>query len=47
VTGTGNTRHFTWTAESSKGRVNNGKGTLGLLGGKITFHYIFFDVEEL
>jgi hypothetical protein len=46
VTGEGNSRHFTWTAESSKGRVLNGKDTFGLLGGKITFHYTFFDVID-
>lgn len=46
VTGEGNTRHIQWTAESSKGRVLNGKDTLGLLGGKINFHYTFFDVVQ-
>lgn len=44
--GTGNSRHFTWTATSSKGRVNNGNDTLGLIDGKISYHYSFFSVQK-
>jgi hypothetical protein len=42
--GSGPTRHFTWTATSSKGRVLNGNDTFGLIEGKITYHYTFFTV---
>ncbi len=47
VSGEGNSRQLTWTAESAAGRVLNGRDTIGLLNGKITFHYTFFDVEEV
>ncbi len=40
----GNIHHMTWTADSPAGRVENGKDTLGLLGGKIAYHYSFFNV---
>jgi hypothetical protein len=37
--GVGSSRHFTWTAESSQGKVKNGSDTLGLLEGKIAYHF--------
>jgi hypothetical protein len=43
--GSGNSRHLTWTAVSSKGRVNNGNDTFGLLDGRINYHYSFFTVK--
>ena len=43
--GSGSTRHFTWTAVSSAGAVNNGSDTLGLVDGKIAYHYSFFTVS--
>jgi hypothetical protein len=43
-TGTGNSRHLTWTASSPQGKVNDGNDTLGLSGGKISYHYSFFSV---
>jgi hypothetical protein len=45
--GKGNSRHITWTASSSKGIVRNGNDTLGLLKGKISYHYSFFIVTPL
>jgi len=36
--GTGASRHFTWTATSSVGEVNNGNDTLGIIDGKISYH---------
>ena len=45
--GTGNSRHLTWTAASANGRVNNGNDTLGLQGGKINYHYSFFSIQAL
>lgn len=42
--GTGSSRHFTWTAASSTEMVQNGNDTLGLLNGKIAYHYNFFTV---
>jgi hypothetical protein len=44
--GKGNTRHFTWTAESPRGHVSNGNDTFGLLDGKIAYHYTFFHVTR-
>jgi hypothetical protein len=43
--GTGSSRHLTWTATSSSGKVNNGNDTLGLVDGKIAYHYTFFTVS--
>ncbi len=43
--GTGNSRHVTWEATSTAGTVRNGNDTLGLLNGKIAYHYTFFTVE--
>jgi hypothetical protein len=45
--GTGNSRHLTWTATSANGRVNNGNDTLGLQGGKINYHYSFFSLQAV
>jgi hypothetical protein len=43
--GTGGSRHLTWTAKSPRGEVLNGNDTLGLNPeGKITYHYTFFTV---
>ena len=44
--GSGNSRHFTWTATSSLGSVLNGNDTLGLSNGKITYHYSFFTITR-
>ncbi|MHB1480961.1 MAG: nuclear transport factor 2 family protein [Bellilinea sp.] len=46
VSGKGNSRHFTWTAQSTKGQVNNGSDTIGLLDGKIAYHYSYFHVSR-
>lgn len=46
VTGSGNTRHFSWTATSSLGRVLDGSDTLGLSDGKIAYHYSFFTLSS-
>jgi len=42
--GTGPTRHLTWTASSSNGRVQNGRDTFGLHKDKIAYHYCDFSV---
>jgi len=42
--GSGNSRHFTWSATSNAGKVNNGSDTIGLISGKIAYHYTFFTV---
>jgi hypothetical protein len=44
-TGTASSRHFTWTATSNAGSVRNGNDTIGLLNGKISYHYTFFTVS--
>ena len=43
--GSDNSRHMTWTATSDNGSVRNGDDTLGLLDGKISYHFTFFDVN--
>jgi hypothetical protein len=43
-TGKGSSRHFTWTASSSKGFVRDGNDTLGINHDKINYHYSFFSV---
>jgi hypothetical protein len=42
--GTDNNRHFTWTAISSSGKVQNGSDTLGLVNGQIAYHYSYYTV---
>lgn len=37
--------HFTWTATSAAGNVYDGSDTLGVLGGKIVYHYSYFSVS--
>ncbi len=44
--GTGNSRHLSWTARSTAGSVNDGNDTLGLMDGKITYHYAHFSVTK-
>jgi hypothetical protein len=44
--GTGNSRHLTWTATSDMGIVHNGNDTFGLYKGKITYHYSFFNLTR-
>jgi hypothetical protein len=44
--GTGASRHLTWTATSPQGKVDNGSDTLGLSDGKIIYHYSFFTVAH-
>lgn len=46
ITGSGSTRHFSWTATSNRGRVLDGSDTLGLSGGKIVYHYSFFTLSS-
>jgi hypothetical protein len=40
------TQHFTWTATSTNGNVDNGNDTVGLIDNKIAFHYSFFTVSS-
>jgi hypothetical protein len=43
--GSGNSRHMTWTASSTAGSVHNGSDAFGLFSdGKINYHYSFFTV---
>jgi hypothetical protein len=45
--GSGNSRHLTWTATSNAGMVQNGNDTFGLFNdGKINYHYSFFTVTK-
>jgi hypothetical protein len=42
--GEGNTKHFTWVAQSDSVCVFNGNDTLGLYDGKIIYHYSYFSI---
>jgi hypothetical protein len=42
--GSTSSRHFTWTAVSSGGNVQDGKDTFGLRNGRIAYHYSFFSI---
>jgi hypothetical protein len=42
--GSGASRNFTWRATSNRGNVLNGNDTLGLVNGKIVYHYTNFTV---
>jgi hypothetical protein len=44
--GSGNTRHFNWTAQSSQGTVRDGSDTLGTIAGKIAYHYTSFTISR-
>lgn len=44
--GSGNSRHLTWTATSSAGNVHDGSETFGLLNEKITYHYSSFSIKS-
>ena len=46
LSGTGNMRHLTWSATSSKGQVMDGVDTLGLMNDKIVYHYTNFKVTQ-
>lgn len=45
--GTGSSRHLSWTATSPTSLVQNGNDTLGLVNGKIAYHYNFFSVTPV
>jgi hypothetical protein len=44
--GEGSTRQINWTASSSVGNVQNGSDTLGLIDGKIAYHFSEFTVSK-
>jgi len=44
--GSGNIRHLNWTASSKVGNVQDGKDTLGLIDGKIAYHFSEFTVSK-
>ncbi len=44
--GNGSSRHFTWNAKSDSHKILDGKDTLGVMDGKITYHYTYFTVTQ-
>ena len=40
-----NTIHYTWTCNSKRGIVTDGKDTIGIKDGKIIYHYCYFTIE--
>ncbi len=46
LTGNGSHRHFQWTAAAPGGTIPNGSDTIGILNGKIGYHYSFFTVSK-
>lgn len=45
VSGSGNSRHINWTATSPGGAVASGSDSIGLLDGKIAYHYSNFSTS--
>jgi hypothetical protein len=43
--GSGNSRKFTWTADSPEGKVTDGSDVIGILDGRITYHYSYFTIR--
>lgn len=43
--GSGGSRHFTWRASSPQGSVDNGSDTLGVMDGKIAYHYMSYTIQ--
>ncbi|MEA4908942.1 MAG: nuclear transport factor 2 family protein [Anaerolineaceae bacterium] len=41
---TGNSYPFTWQASSSKGNIQNGNDTMGVVNNKISYHYSFYSI---
>ncbi len=48
MSGSGNSRHFTWTGQSpSSGKeILNGNDTIGIIDGRIAYHYSYFNITE-
>jgi ketosteroid isomerase-like protein len=46
MTGTGNSRHASWTAKSPHGDILDGDDTFGILNGRIIYHYTHFSVSQ-
>ncbi len=46
ATASGNSRHFTWTAAGPTGQVTDGDDTLGLVDGRIQYHYTHFTFKR-
>ncbi len=44
-TGDGSSRSFQWTAVSDAARVQDGSDSLGIVNGKIVYHYTYFTVS--
>ena len=44
--GTGHTRQISWTASSSAGDVQDGSDTIGLIEGKIAYHFSQFSISK-
>ncbi len=45
--GESSTRSFTWTATSNIGNVNDGSDSIGVVDGKIVYHYTSFSISLL
>jgi len=43
--GSGITRHFAWSAKSNTHEIENGQDTIGLLDGKILYHYSSYAIS--
>ena len=46
VSGSGSSRHITWTGQSSKGDITNGNDTIGIRNGKITYHLSHYTITQ-
>jgi hypothetical protein len=46
ITGSHNCRHVTWTAAAPSGSIKNGSDTIGILEGKIVYHYTSYKIQR-
>jgi hypothetical protein len=46
VSGSGNSRTVNWICESDKVKISDGRDTIGLINGKIAYHYSFFNTKH-
>jgi len=45
--GSGNSRHITWTAQSKTRKITDGNDTLGLINDKIAYHFTNFSISKV
>ncbi|NPV57366.1 MAG: hypothetical protein HPY76_11945 [Anaerolineae bacterium] len=44
--GSGASRHFTWTCTAASGKVTDGYDTVGIVGDKIIYHFSYYTIQQ-